>query len=551
MNRADMLSRIEAHPQPWDIIVVGGGATGVGVAIDAASRGYDVLLVEQSDFGKGTSSRSTKLAHGGVRYLEQGNIGLVMEALKERGLLLQNAPHIVHDLAFVVPNYDWWEAPFYGLGLKLYELLAGKYGFGTSRILSREETLTHLPTLKTEGLRGGAVYYDGQFDDARLLIHMVTTAFEQGATLLNYVEVTELTKDALTKDAQGFVNGVSARDVETSHEFRAAAKVVVNATGAFSDLLRLKAEPAAAPMIVPSQGIHLVFDKSFLPGETAVMVPHTSDGRVLFAIPWHGHTLVGTTDTPISAPTLEPVAMEQEIEFILATAGQYLTKAPQRDDVLSVFAGIRPLVRATGVASTASLSRDHVIHIDRSGLITVCGGKWTTYRHMAEDCVDQAATLAQLPEKPCVTRHLHIHGFLDSAKEDPEKEDPAKEDPGKENGAREDAAKAFPSLAVYGADAQEIRQLIAADTALGDPLHGALPYIKAEVLWAARHEMARTVEDVLARRTRALFLNARAALAMAPAVAALMAAELGWDDVTRENQLTAFRHVASNYVLHP
>ena len=514
-----MWRRIEAHPQAWEMIVVGGGATGVGVAIDAAARGYDVLLLEQSDFGKGTSSRSTKLAHGGVRYLEQGNIGLVMEALKERGLLLQNAPHIVHDLAFVVPNYDWWEAPFYGLGLKLYQLLAGKYGFGTSRILSREETLEHLPTLKTEGLRGGAVYYDGQFDDARLLIHMVATAFEQGATLLNYVEVT-----GLTKDAQGFVNGIRARDVETGNEFRAAAKVVVNATGAFSDRLRLKAEPAVAPMIVPSQGIHLVFDSSFLQGESAVMVPHTSDGRVLFAIPWHGHTLVGTTDTPIATATLEPVAMEREIEFILATAGQYLAKAPTRDDVLSVFAGIRPLVRATGAASTAALSRDHVIHFDRSGLVTICGGKWTTYRHMAEDCVDQAATLAQLPEKPCVTHHLRIHGF-------------------------HKAAKQFGALAVYGSDADEIRKLIEADARLGEPLHPALPYIKAEVVWAARHEMARTVEDVLARRTRALFLNARATLAMAPAVADLMASELGWDEANQSKQLAAFRDIASNYVL--
>jgi glycerol-3-phosphate dehydrogenase len=519
MNRTAMWRRIKAHPKAWDMIVVGGGATGVGVAIDAAARGYDVLLLEQSDFGKGTSSRSTKLAHGGVRYLEQGNIGLVMEALKERGMLLQNAPHIVHDLAFVVPNYDWWEAPFYGLGLKLYQLLAGKYGFGVSRILSREETLEHLPTLKTDGLRGGAVYYDGQFDDARLLIHMVATAFEQGATLLNYVEVS-----GLTKDAQGFVNGVSARDVETGNEFAAAAKVVINATGAFSDRLRLKAEPSATPMIVPSQGIHLVFDSSFLQGESAVMVPHTSDGRVLFAIPWHGHTLVGTTDTPIATAMLEPVAMEQEIEFILATAGQYLAKAPTRDDVLSVFAGIRPLVRASGAATTAALSRDHLINIDRSGLVTVCGGKWTTYRHMAEDCVDQAATLAQLPDKACVTHHLPIHGFHSAAKE-------------------------LGTLAVHGSDAYEIRKLIESDATLGAQMHQSLPYIKAEVVWAVRHEMARTVEDVLARRTRALFLNARAALAMAPAVADLMALELGWDEVTRAGQLAAFHDVASNYVL--
>src|SRR5271169_2298276 len=521
MNRSDMWRRLDAHPKAWDMSVVGGGATGVGVAIDAASRGFDVLLVEREDFGKATSSRSTKLVHGGVRYLEQGNVSLVMEALKERGLLLQNAPHLVHDLRFVVPNYDWWEAPFYGLGLKLYQLLAGKYGFGVSRILSREETLEHLPTLKTEGLRRGAVYYDGQFDDARLLIHMVATAFEQGATLLNYVEVT-----GLTKDAQGFVNGASTRDAETGNEFRAAAKVVINATGAFSDLLRLKAEPSAESMIVPSQGIHLVFDSSFLQGESAVMVPHTSDGRVLFAIPWHGHTLVGTTDTPIATATLEPVAMEQEIEFILATAGQYLAKAPTRDDVLSVFAGIRPLVRATGAASTAALSRDHVIHFDRSGLVTICGGKWTTYRHMAEDCVDQSATLAQLPEKPCVTHHLRIHGF-------------------------HKAAKQFGALAVYGSDADEIRKLIEADARLREPLHPALPYIKAEVVWAARHEMARTVEDVLARRTRALFLDARAALAMAPVVAELMASELGWDEPTKAEQLAAFRGVASNFVLRP
>jgi glycerol-3-phosphate dehydrogenase len=373
--------------------------------------------------------------------------------------------------------------------------------------------------LKTDGLRGGAVYYDGQFDDARLLIHMVATAFEQGAALLNYVPVT-----GLTKDTQGFVNGVRARDEETGKEFRASAKVVINATGAFSDTLRIDAEPSATPLIVPSQGIHLVFDSSFLQGNSAIMVPHTSDGRVLFAIPWHGHTLVGTTDTPIATATLEPVALEEEVEFVLATAGQYLAKAPTRDDVLSVFAGIRPLVRATGVANTAALSRDHVIHIDRSGLVTISGGKWTTYRRMAEDCVDQAATLAQLPEKPCVTHHLHIHGF-------------------------HDAGQSLGTMGVYGSDAQEIRKLIGTNARLGEPLHEALPYVKAEVIWAVREEMARTVEDVLARRTRALFLNARAAIAMATAVADLMASELAWDAKARIQQVAAFEAVARNYVL--
>ncbi|MFZ3340502.1 MAG: glycerol-3-phosphate dehydrogenase/oxidase [Terriglobales bacterium] len=519
MNRNEMYDRIRSHPEAWDMIVVGGGATGVGVAIDAASRGYDVLLLEQSDFGKGTSSRSTKLAHGGVRYLGQGNIGLVLEALKERGLLLENAPHIVHDLAFVVPNYDWWEAPFYGLGLKLYQLLAGKYGLGASRILSREETLAYLPTLKTDGLRGGAVYYDGQFDDARLLIHMAATAYEQGATLLNYVEVT-----GVTRDAMGRVNGVIAHEMETGDEFRAAARIVINATGAFSDRLRLTAEPDAARMIAPSQGIHLVFDGAFLAGESAIMVPHTRDGRVLFAIPWHGHTLVGTTDTAIQTVPLEPIALDEEVEFILSTAGEYLARAPSRRDVLSVFAGVRPLVRATNAAGTSELARDHVIEIGKSGLISVMGGKWTTYRRMAEDCVDRAAALADLPERACVTERLHIHGFLPDAKQQG-------------------------SLSVYGTDVYEIDKLMANDTELREQLHPALPYLKAEVVFAVRHEMAHTVEDVLARRTRALFLNARAALEMAPAVADLMARELAWSETNKANQVETFRNVAANYLL--
>ncbi|MGA9476075.1 MAG: glycerol-3-phosphate dehydrogenase/oxidase [Terriglobales bacterium] len=519
MKRSEIYDRIRSHSEAWDLIVVGGGATGVGVAIDAASRGYDVLLLEQSDFGKGSSSRSTKLAHGGVRYLGQGNIGLVFEALKERGLLLENAPHIVHNLAFVVPNYDWWEAPFYGLGLKLYQLLAGKDALGPSRILSREETLEHLPTLKTEGLRGGAIYYDGQFDDARLLIHMVATAHEQGAMLLNYVEV-----PSVTRNAQGSIDGVIARDMESGYEFRAGAKVVINATGAFSDRLRLTADPDAAPMIAPSQGIHLVFDGAFLSGESAIMVPHTRDGRVLFAIPWHGHTLVGTTDTAMQTVPLEPVALNEEIDFILSTASEYLAKAPTRADVLSVFAGIRPLVRASKAIGTAELSRDHVIQIGSSGLVSIMGGKWTTYRRMAEDCVDQAAHLAHLPERACATERLRIHGFSTDAEQ-------------------------HGSLSVYGSDAVEIEKLIVSDPKLGEPLHPALPDVKAEVIFAVREEMARTVEDVLARRTRALFLNAKAALEMAPAVADLMAQELDWGETDKAAQIEAFRQVAANYLL--
>ena len=517
MNRDELLRRLLGRREPWDMIVVGGGATGVGVATDAASRGYEVLLLEQHDFGKGTSSRSTKLVHGGVRYLEQGNVSLVMEALRERGLLRQNAPHLVSDLAFVVPNYEWWEAPFYGIGLKVYNALAGKYGFGPSEILSREETLERLPTIQTEGLRGGVVYYDGQFDDARLLVNMAATAVEQGGTLLNYAPVT-----ALTRDAEGYVDGVRGRDLESGREFLARGKIVINACGPFCDSVRRLADPTAQPMIAPSQGVHLVFARDFLPGPNAIMVPHTTDGRVLFAIPWHGHTLVGTTDTPVAEATLEPRPFETEIDFILENAQRYLSKPPTRQDVLSVYVGIRPLVRSGDAMSTATLSRDHTIHIDGSGLLTITGGKWTTYRNMAEDCVNQAAELAQLPERACATKHLNIHGFHGTASR-------------------------FGTLAVYGSDALGIQDLMQAEPGLRTPLHPSLPYCGAEVVWATRFEMARSVEDVLARRTRALFLNAGAALAMAPRVAELMAGELGRDEEWQRAQVRAFESVASGY----
>ena len=517
MNRSEMLRRFAAQDGRWDVIVIGGGATGAGVAIDAAARGYSVLLLEQSDFGKGTSSRSTKLVHGGVRYLEQGNVSLVMEALKERGLLLENAPHLVRNLAFVVPNYDWWEAPFYGIGLKLYNLLAGKYNFGASKLLSRQETLDRLPTIKTEGLRGGVVYYDGQFDDSRLLINLVATAYEHGATLLNYAPVT-----ALTKDADGFVDGVRFRDTETGEDFEARGRVVVNATGPFVDAVRRLAEPAVETMIAPSQGIHLVFDSSFLAGESAIMVPHTSDGRVMFAIPWHGHTVVGTTDTAVETSALEPQALEQEIEFILNTAALYLEKRPTRADIRSVFAGIRPLVRAGHAGSTAALSRDHTIRIEESGLVTICGGKWTTYRHMAEDCVNVAATLARLPERPSATRDLRIHGY------------------------HQDAAS-FGRLRVYGADAPAVRALEESDPMLAAPLDPSLPYTGADIVWAAREEMARTLDDVLARRTRALFLNARASMEMAPRAAELLARETGRDAAWQAKQAEEFRGIARQY----
>ena len=517
MDRDEMKSRLDAQDRPWDVLVIGGGATGVGVAVDAASRGYDVLLLEQSDFGKGTSSRSTKLIHGGVRYLQQGNIPLVMEALRERGVLLRNAPHLVHDLEFVVPNYDWWEPPFYGVGLKVYDLLAGKYGFGASRILDREETLERIPNLETDGLRGGVLYHDGQFDDARLLIAMARTASRQGATLLNYARVT-----ALRRDGAGFVDGAIFDDLEDGSEHEVRARAVINATGPFADAVRRLDDPGAVPIIVPSQGVHLVLDHSFLPGSSAIMVPRTKDGRVLFAIPWHGRALLGTTDTPIDEPVLEPRPLQEEIDFILDTAARYLVRDPTEADVRSVFVGIRPLVGSSD-GSTAELSRDHTIQISRSGLVTVAGGKWTTYRHMAEDVVNQAATLADLEPRPCVTRRLPIHGYHRHAEK-------------------------FGNLAIYGADAPALADLVRHQPGLDQRLHPDLRVTAGEVVWAARYEMARTVEDMLARRSRSLLLNARAAIAAAPEVARLLARELGKSTAWEKQQVEDFRALAGGYL---
>ncbi len=513
-----MIDRLRDRSDTWDIVVIGGGATGMGIAVDAASRRFDVLLLEQADFGKGTSSRSTKLVHGGVRYLQQGNISLVMEALKERGLLLQNAPHLVSDLAFVVPNYEWWEAPFYGVGMKVYDVMAGRYRFGRSKNLTVEETVERLPNIEREGLRGGVLYHDGQFDDARLLVNLAQTGFEQGATILNYTRVTDL-----LKDSSGFLTGVRMVDQESGEELEASARVVINATGPFTDSIRRMDYPDAPSVIQPSRGVHLTLHRSFLAGDSAIMVPRTSDGRVMFALPWKDHVIVGTTDTPLDSVSLEPRASSDEIDFILETAEPYLVRDPTRDDILSVFAGIRPLKRAVEAESTAHISREHSIDVSASGLLTIAGGKWTTYRNMAEDCVDHAINVGDLPDRPCVTKSLRIHGHL------------------------RDAAR-FGELASYGSDATSVSALIESDERLQERLHDALPYQAGEVIWSARFEMARTVDDYLSRRSRSTFLNARAAIEMAPAVAQLLADELGRGAAWVAGQLKEYNEIARGYL---
>ncbi len=517
MDRRHSIQTIEDTTAPWDVIVIGGGATGLGAAVEAASRGYKTVLLEQHDFAKGTSSRSTKLVHGGVRYLQQGNVTLVLEALRERGLLIQNAPHLVHNQSFIVPTYAWWGGPFYGVGMKVYDLLAGKLGLGPSKLLSRAETLRRIPTLEPKGLRGGVIYHDGQFDDARLAVNLAQTLVDLGGTPVNYVKVTGLLKD------KGLVQGIRALDVESQREYEIRGRVVINATGVFTDHILQMDEPKAGKLVAPSQGVHLVFDREFLPGDSAIMVPHTDDGRVLFAVPWHGKVVVGTTDTPVAEASLEPRALDHEIEFILKHAARYLTRDPKREDARSVFAGLRPLVKPSDGRKTAAISRDHFLAVSTSGLVTITGGKWTTYRKMGEDTVNQAALVAGLDECESRTRNLRVHGWLENA----DRKDP---------------------LHIYGSDAAAIRAMVREQPALGERLHAKLPSLKAEVLWATRHEMARTVEDVLARRTRALLLDARASIEAAPAVAEIMAAELRRDEQWRQKQVAEYTQLARGYL---
>jgi glycerol-3-phosphate dehydrogenase len=520
MNRESMINILrERGDEPWDVLIIGGGATGLGTAVEAASRGYQTLLLEQHDFAKGTSSRSTKLVHGGVRYLQQGDIGLVFEALHERGLLRQNAPHLVHNLAFVIPNYEWWNGPFYTLGMKIYDAMAGKLGLGPSQHISKEETMQAIPNLKEEGLHGGVIYYDGQFDDARLAINLAQTAVNHGAIVLNYCKV-----KGLLKSKDQLVEGVLALDQETGETLSVYARTVINATGVFADSILQMDEPGAPKKISPSQGIHLVLDKEFLAGDSAIMIPKTADGRVLFAVPWHKKVVVGTTDTLVKKESLEPRALEEEISFILDTAAQYLTKTPKRSDVKSVFAGLRPLAASRNGKSTKEISRSHKVLVSLSGLISTIGGKWTTYRKMGEDTVNKAILVGDLTERPSVTKNLPIHGATIEEDEDN-------------------------PLSIYGSDKKLIMDLVARRREWGERLHPEMEYIRAEVIWAVRNEMARTVEDVLARRLRALFLDARASMQMATTVASMLATELGKGKEWEAKQVEDYIRLAKGYLL--
>jgi len=522
LSRDKAIQRVRSREEPWDLIIVGGGATGVGIAIDAASRGLECLLVEQSDFGKGTSSRSTKLVHGGVRYLRQGNITLVRDALRERSLLLKNAPHLVHDLSFLIPCKSRWERFFYGTGLWLYDLLSTRNSFGRSRQLSASDAQKLAPTVQPKRLQGGVVYHDGQFDDSRLLINMARTAVENGACLVNYLAVTRI-----LKNDNGQVRGVSLFDLEPQTELIAEASCVVNATGPFCDAIRRMDDQDCESMVAASQGVHLVLPRHFFPGNLALMVPETADGRVLFLIPWHDRIIVGTTDTPIDQATMEPQAQADEIKFLLDTLAQYLINPPKLTDVRSIFTGIRPLVRGDKSARTASLARDHVLKLSTSGLLTITGGKWTTVRKMSEDCVDRVVKILGYQVRPCQTESMLIHG----ADLKPTRE-----------------SQSLDSRSYYGSDLQQIQKLEKDKPELAAKLHPSLDIRISDIVWAVEMEMARTVEDVLARRTRSLFLDSRASLEIANKTAEVMSEYLGRDQTWIDEQVASFQETASHFL---
>ncbi len=518
MNRSHMLRQLE-EVALWDIVIIGGGATGLGAAVDAASRGYKTLLLEQSDFAKGTSSRSTKLVHGGVRYLAQGNVKLVREALRERGLMLKNAPHVCHNISFIIPSFHWWQKWYYSIGLSAYDLLAGKLSLGRTTLLSKRNTLERMPTLVSRKLNGGVQYKDGQFDDARLAVNLAQTAETYGGVLLNYCKVTSLTKTGTR------LSGLVARDLVSGSEFNIRCKTIVNATGIFTDSVMRLDETDHEPIVSLSQGVHIVIDKKHFPGHTALMIPKTDDNRVLFAVPWHDKIVVGTTDTPVGETSLDPVPLQEEIDFIIQHINRYLSTEIQSADIRSVYAGLRPLVRIKGTKITSILPRDHTTIVSKGGMVTITGGKWTTYRSMGKHAIDKAVANCGLEKKTCITESIKIHGYSHEA----DQNDP---------------------LFIYGSDAAGIRNLMETDPSFSGLLHPGLPYTRAEVVWATTNEMALTVDDILARRTRALFLDAAASIEAAPLVASLMAPLLGKNSAWQMEQVSEFSAIAKNYLMH-
>ena len=527
MNRQQRLDSLKQQGI-FDLLVIGGGATGCGIAVDAASRGLSVALIDKNDLAEGTSSRSTKLVHGGVRYLEaavkkmdRAQYHLVKEALYERGVFLKNAPHFATRLPLVTPLYKWTEVPYVFAGLLLYDFLAGKESLGSSSVVSRKEALKRFPMLKREGLKAGVVYYDGQFNDARMAVTLALTAQKHGAIVANHVEAVAFDK------ADGKLCGARVRDALNGEEFSICARGIVNAAGPFVDRLRQLDEPASAPILKAASGIHIILPSRFVPADTGMLIPKTEDGRVLFILPWQGHALIGTTDSP-SEIMDHPQAQEDEIEYVLRHVNKYFDVTASRSDVLAVWSGLRPLVQAPETTDTAQLVREHLMMVSPSGLLSMAGGKWTSYRKMAEEAVDQAIeSFGFKPQHPCQTAHLRLIGAenFDSAGESVLV---------KNYGLDADVANHLHHS--FGDQAMRVARL-AGEGPGKRRLHTRHPYIEAEVLYATRFEFAERASDVLTRRIPLALLDNAAAKEVLPHVVGLMGDELAWDQARRNEEM--------------
>jgi glycerol-3-phosphate dehydrogenase len=494
MNRDTEIQKIVATPH-WDMIIIGGGATGLGSALDAASRGFKVLCVEKDDFSKGTSSRSTKLIHGGVRYLEQGNFAMVKHALQERWFLLKNASKATRKLSFVLPVYSWWRFFYYGFGLMLYDFLSGKFSIGKTRLMNKNAVIKKLPDIKTDSLKGGIRYFDGQFDDSQICIALAKTAINQGATVVNHMKA----ESFMYKD--GSICGLIIRDELNQSSYETYGRVVINATGVFADQMMQKDNPKHQCVVSPSRGIHIVIDKKYYNSVHAMLIPKTTDGRVLFAVPWHNKVIIGTTDTKTENILDEPIASKEEINFVIENFNQYMQQHLDLADIKSVYAGLRPLIKKHNIKSTADLVRDHTIMVSESGLVSITGGKWTTYRKMARDTINKAIQVAGIPYVRSKTRSLHLVIETNNLKLDQD-----------------------------------------------ELLHADYNYTRSDVVYAIREEMACTLEDILARRIRVLFLDAKVAQAVAPSVCKIMQKELNQTDEWYNQQLHAFMELVLRYL---
>ena len=538
-SRSEAIERIAGNS--FDLCVIGGGATGAGCALDARLRGLKTTLLDGGDFASAASSASTKLVHGGVRYLEQAvkkldlaEYRMVQAALGERIRMLKNAPHLAHAAEFLVPVFSWTQALYYKAGMTMYDWIAGKNNLFPSRFLSREETLRRMPSLRKEGLHGAVSYSDGQFDDSRYDLGLVQTFVEAGGEALNYARVT-----GFAKDAGGKLTGATARDQLSGREFTIQARAFVNATGPASDSVRQLASPDAHRRLRPSKGVHILFPLDEFQSKDALLVPKTEDGRVIFAVPWQGRLLVGTTDDE-ATPETKMIVLREEAEYLLRQLNPYLAKPLRLEQIVSGISGLRPLVAAREGHGTKELIRDHEVEIDaRSGLISILGGKWTTHRLMAEDTINAVQGALGETITASLTKEKVLAGAAGFTEE-------YWRILAKEYGIAEAAAQHLAQK--FGTRATEVLALARADTSLAAALVPGLPHIRAEVAYAIRNEMAQTIEDILARRLGLQLFDWRASILAAPVVADLLAQELAWPREERDRAIAGYTSKISGFL---